>query len=421
MPFDLLKRGRAKKTLPRLLATMVALSIALAAGSVMAQTNSTNATTSAGVKPRLEINIPTVQFSDVSVAGGESASIPWIAQYIAGVYKYAVGIGAFAAAIMVLVGGFIYLTAGESGRVQKAKTIITDAVLGLIVLLGSYVLLYTINPDLTRMDSLIIPTVKKDLFETGFSEAHFSSESGMHSAGDPSLVDVQALYKSERPVGINGHVCCKGTKGTWEKFKKAAEIIHAKGCTVIYAGGWGRTGMQQLNGVRGQKQGKLAYCGIYWNCTVSMGAWCLSKDGAKTEQEACNHRLYKNGFYCRWLSDGKTIDPKAPKRAQKCDVTTVMHTTAVDAWAIESDKVTGNWKRDKRYYCGTSGRKCAQHRCQRELIRAWNSLGGGLLVNDGIIDRRNFESWHLCVSPTKRCPQNADAVFLKNGYGFPTK
>ena len=119
--------------------------------------------TAGNVKPALTVDIPDVKFSDILVQDGY-VDIPWLAEYISGAYKYSLAIGAFLAAVMMVIGGFIYLTAGDSGRTKQAKEYITNSILGLAVLLGSYVLLNTINPDLTKLDALRVQTAEREEF-----------------------------------------------------------------------------------------------------------------------------------------------------------------------------------------------------------------------------------------------------------------
>jgi len=75
-----------------------------------------------------------------------------LGDYIKTIYIWVVGIGGLLASIMLIRGGFLYLTsAGSSQRVTDAKARIGGAILGLLLLLGSYTLLYTINPDLVQL------------------------------------------------------------------------------------------------------------------------------------------------------------------------------------------------------------------------------------------------------------------------------
>ncbi|MEK7508881.1 MAG: pilin, partial [Patescibacteria group bacterium] len=72
--------------------------------------------------------------------------------YIKKIYLYLVGIGGLIATVLIIKGGFEWTTsAGNPTRVTSAKSSITSALMGLFLLLGSYTLLYTINPDLLRL------------------------------------------------------------------------------------------------------------------------------------------------------------------------------------------------------------------------------------------------------------------------------
>lgn len=69
--------------------------------------------------------------------------------YISLVYNFAIGIVGLAALIMIGVGGYLYMTShGNASQAEKGKEFITDAILGLVIVLVSYVVLRTINPNL---------------------------------------------------------------------------------------------------------------------------------------------------------------------------------------------------------------------------------------------------------------------------------
>jgi hypothetical protein len=54
------------------------------------------------------------------------------------------------ALFMITVGGYMYITsAGNNATMGKAKSIITDAIIGLVLALLAYLIFYTINPNLT--------------------------------------------------------------------------------------------------------------------------------------------------------------------------------------------------------------------------------------------------------------------------------
>jgi hypothetical protein len=416
--------------------------------------------------PTLTINLlPEFSMTNATFSsegsGGRQISTPWIAQYIGGLYKYAVAIAGVLAAVMLMIGGLQYLaSAGNSERVSRGKEMITDSLLGLLLVLGTYILLNTINPNLVNYSALTVSYIEPIKFGfTDFSDEGVATSGSMRdpdapketdpkiqaavtanstasstpeqavqtgipvelpNSADTTLVDVTKLYKTEKPEGINGKVAIRGTKRAWEKLKAAAKIIYAKGCTVVNATGWGRTGMMQLNGVKDKGAVWSAKCHIFYGCRVSMGkAWCVlqNKKGEPplTEDQACASKAGRCQF-----KDKNTPDPSVKPY---CDVKEVMHVDATDAWAIETSQVTGNSDKDAKKICGSDNIKCAKHRCQRELIRAWNSLGGGMLQNKSAdIKGRSWESWHLCaVANESYCTGNADALFAARGYPFPTQ
>lgn len=112
--------------------------------------------------PSLEIPIPAVEFSDI--VRDENITVPWLAQYIGGVYTFLLSIAGLLAAVMMIVGGFQYVTsAGDSGKIGAAKKRITNALTGLLLAFGSYTILYTINPDLVAFEGLKIGVVQTEL------------------------------------------------------------------------------------------------------------------------------------------------------------------------------------------------------------------------------------------------------------------
>ena len=56
---------------------------------------------------------------------------------------------------MIMVGGFMWLTsAGNQVTIGRAKEYIGGSLVGLLIVLGAYMILYTINPDLARLNSV---------------------------------------------------------------------------------------------------------------------------------------------------------------------------------------------------------------------------------------------------------------------------
>jgi len=113
------------------------------------------------VPPKMSVSIPGLApFESTEVTTGEMVSIPWIAQYIVAVYKYAIVIGAIIAVLALMVGGVQYLIGGAyTEAVSGAKKIMLGAMGGLVLLLASNLILQMINPQLTKLGALSLSTV----------------------------------------------------------------------------------------------------------------------------------------------------------------------------------------------------------------------------------------------------------------------
>ncbi len=121
------------------------------------------------ITPDTNIEIPGVSFttdetllkqSTIETDGRTFIQIPFLGEYLAGLYRYAVGVAGAVAVIMIVVAGFQWTTSGGSPDViGTAKERITNAITGLLLILCSYALLYAINPELVRFRALSIPYI----------------------------------------------------------------------------------------------------------------------------------------------------------------------------------------------------------------------------------------------------------------------
>lgn len=108
----------------------------------------------------LNIKIPNLVFSNTAIEKGGYIEIPFFAQYVAAVYKFLMVISAIAAAVMIVYGGFLYIAAASGAKVRQGRTIIVDAVIGLILILGTYVILNTVNPDTLKLNAVKVSLVR---------------------------------------------------------------------------------------------------------------------------------------------------------------------------------------------------------------------------------------------------------------------
>lgn len=83
---------------------------------------------------------------------GTTTQVSGAADYILQVFTYMIGAVGLLALGALVYGGIVYMTGGDnSSKKQAGKGIMTDAIIGLIIALGGYLILYTINPGLTEL------------------------------------------------------------------------------------------------------------------------------------------------------------------------------------------------------------------------------------------------------------------------------
>jgi len=79
-------------------------------------------------------------------------------QIIAWFYYFIISIAGIAAFAMLVWGGFEWMTsAGSPARISSAKDRISSALLGLLLILASWLILQVINPELTMLNLPQLP------------------------------------------------------------------------------------------------------------------------------------------------------------------------------------------------------------------------------------------------------------------------
>lgn len=102
-------------------------------------------------RPKIETTslIPTQE------GGQQYAPAPFIGQYIAAMYKTAIMlIGALATIFIIFAGVQWIMSGGSPDKINSAKQMIARSITGLVIALGSYALLFAINPDLVSFRTL---------------------------------------------------------------------------------------------------------------------------------------------------------------------------------------------------------------------------------------------------------------------------
>jgi len=83
-----------------------------------------------------------------------------LGNYLNLMIKIFIGICAVLSVVMIVVGGLEVMTSELEHTKTAGKERIMHAVLGLLIALGAYALLYTINPDLLRSDLCVPPEIR---------------------------------------------------------------------------------------------------------------------------------------------------------------------------------------------------------------------------------------------------------------------
>lgn len=102
-----------------------------------------------------DFSVPTLS------SNGSQTSVNFIAEYINAVYGWVLGAAALVAVVMMMIGGLQYtLSRGKPKYIEKAKTRITNAITGMVLLLAAYNIAYLIDPRLTDLQEIGIKNVE---------------------------------------------------------------------------------------------------------------------------------------------------------------------------------------------------------------------------------------------------------------------
>ncbi len=98
---------------------------------------------------------------ELSVPIGGTRSVTGLPDYIARAYRYGISIVVVIATIMVVYGGFLYLISPVAGTISKGKEIIKDALAGMVIALGAFLILNTVNPALVQLKMPTLPKISR--------------------------------------------------------------------------------------------------------------------------------------------------------------------------------------------------------------------------------------------------------------------
>jgi len=160
--------------------------------------------------------------------------------YLNIIIKLVLGIAGVLAVVMIVFGGIEYMTSDLVSSKEAGKEQITHAILGLLLALGAYLILNTINPQLLSacLDKLPQATIVIEHEPESAPWSTFAEIYGTTPSCSEGYINVQAL--TTKPMKIN---ICKSMSSNLTNMLSAAKNNNPS----ILLGGWGsRTYDQQV-------------------------------------------------------------------------------------------------------------------------------------------------------------------------------
>lgn len=172
-----------------------------------------------GLKPELEIRIPGLKFSDkitssTDAKGRTILHVPYLAEYLAAIYKFGVAIVSIVAVTMMIQQGFAIIMSGGGEGKSEAYHRIGQIIVGLFILWSSYTILYILNPDLINLRTLDVQFVERE----PLSERAVSPHGGVSEEARPEVVAPVApgkavpIPKGKGAVAISNTLQCPELK-----------------------------------------------------------------------------------------------------------------------------------------------------------------------------------------------------------------
>ncbi|MFB6226199.1 MAG: hypothetical protein ABEJ02_02505 [Candidatus Paceibacteria bacterium] len=148
-------------------------------------------------KPSLKEQIPGLDFTQpekipiVDEGGTRYLLIPYLGEYISAVYRWSVGAAGVLATLVIIVSAIQWMfpalnlfTEGEGNQkrtINQAKSRILNSITGLVIAVGSYIILFTINPELVEFDALKVKFIEKQELALPASDGKYTPEGSAFS------------------------------------------------------------------------------------------------------------------------------------------------------------------------------------------------------------------------------------------------
>lgn len=155
------------------------------------------------INPVLQILLPGLTFDNSVILNFRAVNrgcppktvcVFTITRYLDAIYRYGASVAVIFAIVLIMVGGIQYMVGSTVGQTAKAKERITNAIIGLILVLSVNTILTFINPNITALEPLKISIVDR------IEQNDFSVEN--ITGGDPVQTTIGVEGEAKNPGSV---------------------------------------------------------------------------------------------------------------------------------------------------------------------------------------------------------------------------
>ena len=139
-----------------------------------------------------------------------SAGCYTLTQYLNGIFVTVIGIAGILAVVMIVICGIRLMTSASAGGKSEAKSCITNAIFGVLIAIGAWILLNTVNPQLLRNDAQITVAATSTAPSTTYGPPTSGTFSWAAGPACPKIVGQIVSIVDPTQCGAGGPgICCR--------------------------------------------------------------------------------------------------------------------------------------------------------------------------------------------------------------------
>lgn len=214
-----------------------------------------------------------------------------ISVYLNVIIKIIIGLAAVMAVVMIVIGGIQYMTTELMSSKEEGKSRITGAIFGLVLAIGSWALLNTINPDLLKGDV----DIKEAKVSVVLQEDHETLSDSISNA-DPVAGPIPGCPDGVVKEGPSYITICKSISSNVNTmFTKAAES------NIPLSGGGFRSKTEQEYQRRIHCNGNITDPNAPCTPPTAVPGSSRHENGLALDLKCGNNKVQKNDTCYNWL------------------------------------------------------------------------------------------------------------------------